>query len=544
MGSARTITSSPAAALRLCAPLAGAIARRRSARIVVRLRFPGNRVPSSQKTFRQLAAIDLGSNSFHLVVARLEGGEIRVQERRSEKIQLGAGLDDRQHLTRDVQKRALACLKHYAQRIAGLPPEAVRVVGTNTLRVAKNSKQFVERAEKILGHPIDIIAGREEARLIYLGVSHTLADDRGKRLVIDIGGGSTEFIVGERFEPLLMESLHMGCVSYALRHFPGETISEKQFDAAVTAAHQELLPVRKLFRRAGWKNAVGSSGTIKAIQTVLEANHLSDEGITRDGLRELRRRVLKVKRASDLKLAGLETQRQGIFVPGLAILTAAFESLDIEHMQYSIGALREGALYDLIGRNTHEDVRDRSIVALMQRNNADAAYARRVADTAAKLFAQAQRRWSLTEDDGDLLRRAALAHEVGLGISHSHFQKHGAYLLQHSDLAGFSRQEQKVLAVLVRNHRRKLSPEHFGDLHPTLQERAMRLCLLLRLAVILHHGRSEKRLPPLTLRVTDDALTLKVPANWASARSLALADLEQETDYLEFAGYTLAVRCG
>ncbi|MFZ5723596.1 MAG: exopolyphosphatase [Pseudomonadota bacterium] len=501
-------------------------------------------MPSSQKPFQRIAAIDLGSNSFHLVIARLDGTEIRVLDRRSEKIQLGAGLDADQKLTRDVQDRALACLRGYAQRIAGFPAGAVRVVGTNTLRVAKNSEKFVARAEKILGHPIEIVAGREEARLIYLGVSHTLADDRGKRLVVDIGGGSTEFIVGERFEPLLMESLHMGCVNYALRYFPGETISEKQFDAAVTAAHRELLPVRKLFRRAGWKNAVGSSGTVKAIQTVLAASGLDGDEITREGLLLLRRRVLKARRASDLKLPGLEAQRQGIFAPGLAILVAAFEALGIERMQYSIGALREGALYDLLGRNSHEDVRDRSIAALMERNHVDVPHARQVAATARRLFDQVRRPWGLDDEDGELLRRAALAHEIGLDISHSHYQKHGAYLLQHSDLAGFSREDQRVLAVLVRNHRRKLSPDHFDDLHPSLQVRALRLCLLLRLAVILHHGRSEKRLPPLTLRAQGHRLTLKVPANWARTRTLALADLAQEAEYAGVAGYVLNVAGG
>ncbi|MFZ5757994.1 MAG: exopolyphosphatase [Pseudomonadota bacterium] len=496
-------------------------------------------MPASAIPFRQIAAIDLGSNSFHLVVARVDRGEIRVLERRSEKIQLGAGLDAEQKLTRDVQKRALECLKRYAQRIQGLPAGSVRVVGTNTLRVAKNSDQFVSQAQKILGHPIDVVAGREEARLIYLGVSHTLADDRGKRLVIDIGGGSTEFIVGERFEPLLMESLHMGCVSFALKYFPKESIGSRQFDAAVTAAHRELLPVRKALRSSGWKNAVGSSGTVKAIQTVLEASGLSEDGITREGLVALRKRVLKARRASDLRLPGLEAQRQGIFVPGLAILTAAFEALGIEHMQYSIGALREGALYDLIGRSSHEDVRDRSIRALMARNHVDAAHANRVADTALKLFDQARRRWQLDDEARDLLRRAALAHEIGLDISHSNYQKHGAYLLQHSDLAGFSRQDQRILAVLVRNHRRKLSAEHFTDLHAGLRESTLRLALLLRLAAILHHGRSEKRLPPLKLQVNDDTLVLKVPANWAKTRTLALADLEQENEYLGAAGYEL-----
>jgi exopolyphosphatase / guanosine-5'-triphosphate,3'-diphosphate pyrophosphatase len=500
------------------------------------------RVPTRESAFRQIAAIDLGSNSFHMVVARLDRGEIRVQERRSEKVQLGAGMDAHDNLTDDVQKRALECLKRYAQRIAGFPPGAVRVVGTNALRVANNSEKFIARAQKVLGHPIDIVAGREEARLIYLGVSHTLADDKGRRLVIDIGGGSTEFIVGERFEPLVMESLHMGCVAFAMKYFPRDIISEKAFDAAVTAAHQELLPVRKIFKKSGWKSAVGSSGSIKAVQAVLAANGLGEDCITQDGLYQLRRRVLKARHAGELNLAGLETQRQGIFVPGLAILTAAFEALEIGEMRYSIGALREGALYDLIGRRKHEDVRDRSVQALMARNHVDEGQAKRVAATALKLFDQARRHWDLNDEDRDLLRRAALAHEIGQDISHSNYHKHGAYLLQHSDMAGFSRQEQKVMATLVRNQRRKITMEHFSELRPALRQRALRLSLLLRLAVILHHGRSERRLPTLQFKVEDIGMTLKVPAGWVQARTLALADLEQEAAYLAIVGYSLHIK--
>ncbi len=499
-------------------------------------------MPRNQKSPDRIAAIDLGSNSFHLVVACFVGNELRVLERRSEKIQLAAGLDEQQHLNREVQKRALECLREYARRLRDLPPESVRVVGTNALRQAKNSAQFVARASQILGHPIDIIAGREEARLIYLGVSHTLADDHGKRLVVDIGGGSTELIIGERFEPRLMESMHMGCIGYAQRFFANDLLRDKQFDAAVTAAQQELQPVRNRFRHSNWKHAVGSSGTVKAILNVANACHLVDDVITRDALYELRRRALKAKHVVDLKLPGLETQRQGIFVPGLAILTAVFESLDIDEMQYSVGALREGSLYDLVGRNSHEDVRDRSIRALMERNHVDVAHAEQVAKTALKLFAQVCKAWNLQDPDADLLRRAALAHEIGLDISHSNFQKHGAYLLQHSDLAGFPRQEQKILAALVRNHRRKLSLDSLLDFDPELRQRTLHTALLLRLAVILHHDRNGKKLAVPTLRTRNACLQLNVPAQWATSRPLVLADLQQEAGYLAKIGYRLDLR--
>lgn len=500
------------------------------------------RVPTSQRPFRRIAAIDLGSNSFHMVEARFDRGEIRVQARCSEKIQLAAGLDARGNLTEEVQRRALACLRRYAQRLHGFDPASVRVVGTNALRVARNSEQFIARAQKVLGHRIDIVAGREEARLIYLGVSHTLADDRGKRLVIDIGGGSTEFIIGERFESLITESLHMGCVSYGLRFFPKGVVSPAAFAAAETAAHQELLPIRKALKSCGWKNVVGSSGTIKSIQQVLEENGWSEEGITLAGLRTLRGHMLKVRRINDIKLPGLDARRQNIFAPGVAILMAVFEALGIEHMQCSAGALREGALYDLVGRISHEDVRDRSVKALMQRNQVDAAHAERVAATALALFAQVRRKWALNEQHQELLRWAALLHEVGLDIAHSNYQKHGAYLVQHGDLAGFSRFEQRVMATIVRCHRRKISLDVFNDLPPSRQENTLQLAMLLRLATIMHHGRSGKRLAVPTLVVNDERITLKVPANWAALRSLALADLAQEANYLLSAGYLLDIR--
>lgn len=500
-------------------------------------------MPRTDLPFRQMAAIDLGSNSFHMVVASLVRGELRILDRRSEKVQLGAGLDARNRLSEDTQRRALVCLRRFAERIAGMPEGSVRIVGTNALRQAHNSEAFIARARKVLGHPIEVIAGREEARLIYLGVSHALADDRGRRLVIDIGGGSTEFIVGERFEPLVTESLHMGCVSYARRFFQRDAISPDRFEAAYTAARQELLPVRSVLAGAGWRSAVGASGSIKAVQSVIEGLGWSEDGIGRSSLERLRRRVVKSARADDLRLPGLEATREGIFVPAVAILCAAFDALGIEHMTHSAGALREGVLYDLLGRFGHEDVRDRTVQSLMRRNHVDEAHARRVARTALALFDPLARRWQLDADDRELLRWAALLHEVGLDISHSNFQKHGAYLLQHADLPGFSRQEQKILAVLVRNHRRKFSLESLAEVGLPMHRRILRLCVLLRLAVVLHHGRSEKRLSGLRLRERqEDRIDLLVPSGWKSTRSLTLADLEQEAEYLQGAGFVFEVR--
>ncbi|MDX1805078.1 MAG: exopolyphosphatase, partial [Alcanivorax sp.] len=404
-----------------------------------------------------LAAIDLGSNSFHMVVARQAQGEVQLLDGLSEKVQLGAGLDKDNCLDEAAQQRALDCLGRFAQRIAGIPRGSVRVVGTNTLRLARNARQFIRCAEAVLGHDIDIVAGREEARLIYLGVAHTLADDAGRRLVVDIGGGSTELIIGERFESTETESLHMGCVSFARRFFASGEITEKGFDRAVTAVRQEVLSIHANYRRQGWQQAVGASGTIKAISQVCVDNGWSEAGITMEALKKARKRVIKAGHADKLDLKGLREDRKPIFASGLSILYGIFEQLELAHMEVSSGALREGLLYDLLGRFGHEDVRERSIQALMNRHHVERSQAERVCATAELLYRQVAGDWRIDDDALlDTLRWGALLHEVGLAVSHSQFHKHGAYLVTNSDLPGFSRQEQQAVALLVRGHRRKV----------------------------------------------------------------------------------------
>ncbi|HEX4939885.1 MAG TPA: exopolyphosphatase, partial [Candidatus Kapabacteria bacterium] len=298
-----------------------------------------------------IAAVDMGSNSFHLAVARLDHGELKLVEGLSEKVRLGGGLDDQDRLTEEAQARALACLSRFAQHLAGISPDRLRVVGTNALRVARNAPAFLKKAEKILNHPIEVIAGREEARLIYLGVAHTLAS-QDRRLVIDIGGGSTELIIGERFEPILLESTYMGCVSYASRFFADGTISHKAMDRAITAARQELAPLLENYFNAGWDAVVGSSGTFKAMRQVAVALGL-DKGsglLTAEAVRELYRMVLKLNHVNDIALPGIKEDRKAVLPAGLAIVVALFDELRIDAMEYSDGALREGVLHDMIGR--------------------------------------------------------------------------------------------------------------------------------------------------------------------------------------------------
>ncbi|WP_304639981.1 exopolyphosphatase [Pseudomonas sp.] len=489
-----------------------------------------------------IAAIDLGSNSFHMVLARVDHGEIRILERLGEKVQLGAGLGEDGNLSEESMQRGLDCLRRFAQLINGLPESAVRVVGTNALREARNRAQFIRQVRQILGHRVDVVSGREEARLIYLGVAHTLADDEGKRLVMDIGGGSTEFIVGERFESLLRESLQIGCVSFTRNFFADGRISATRYAQAYTHARLELMQIEQPIQRLGWQEAVGSSGTIRSIGQCLQAGGQGQGEVTRDGLLWLKRRLIKAGQVEKLDLPGLKAERRPILPAGLAILEAAFDALGIETMTHSEGALREGALYDLLGRHSHEDVRERTLGALIERYHVDVFQAERVEQMAMRLFREVSQGWDLNSKQADLLSWAARIHEVGMDIAHNQYHKHGAYLIEHADLAGFSRYEQQALALLIRGQRRSLpGPERlaeFGEDATAL----LRLSMLLRLAILYHHIRGNQEMPSLQVEATEAGLTLSFPSGWLADNPLTQADFEQEAVFWAKVGYTLTVR--
>ncbi|MDF1763461.1 MAG: exopolyphosphatase, partial [Oleibacter sp.] len=437
----------------------------------------------------RVAAVDLGSNSFHMMIAEEFQGELRTLEKRGQKVQLASGLDENNILSEEAMVRGIECLREFGQRLQGMSADKVVVFATNALRAAQNRHEFIERAEAVLGYPIEVIAGREEARLIYLGVSHTLADLGGRRLVIDIGGGSTEFIIGEGFEPLLLESLHMGCVSFTQRYFKGGAINRKNFNRAIKAASQELLKVRAQYRALGWSAEVGSSGTIRAVEEAIIANGWGTEGITSEGLDKVIDHCMAFDTINDVEVLGVRPDRRAVFIGGLAILRAVFDSLKLTHMLYSDGALREGALWDLTGRAEQVDVRERTIKSLQERFYVDVAQSGRVEATALALFDGVGDSLKLPESSRDWLIWAARLHEVGLTIAHSGFHKHGGYLLQHSDMLGFTRQGQALLSFLVRNHRRKLQLMELDLLPKRQQTIALYLIRLLRLAVVLNHSR-------------------------------------------------------
>ncbi len=488
---------------------------------------------------RRLAAIDLGSNSFHLLVANYQEERLQVVARLGEKVQLAAGLDDEGLLDEATMQRALDCLARFAPFVEDIAPGQLRVVGTNALRDASNSQALIERAEALLGCPIEIIAGREEARLIYLGAAHALAEG-GRRLIVDIGGGSTEFIIGERFEPLALESLRMGCVTFTRRFFENGEITAKRMRRAELAALSELANIRRPYRELGWADPVGSSGTIKAAAAVIHAAGEAPEGvITREGLAALRERLIKCKRLDRVSLEGLKPDRAKVFPAGIAVLGAVFEAFGLEQMRYADGALREGVLYDMAGRNSPEDSRLKSLELLERRYGVDGRQAANVAASAAALFDQVRDAWELDDDQARFLGWAGRLHEIGLAISHSQFHRHGAYLLEHSDLAGFSRPEQRLLAFLVRAHRRKFPAREWQALPASAQRSHARLARLLRLAVLLNHSRPEQAPLPPHLEADGEALRLTLPGG--DDPMLLLTDLEQECAYQQAAGFPLAV---
>ena len=498
---------------------------------------------SSQDAPRLLAAVDLGSNSFHMVVAQAVHGEIRTIEKMGEKVQLGAGLDRDNYLSAEAHDRGLACLQRFAQRIRSMEADSVRVVGTNALRAARNANHFIQAAEETLGCPVEIVAGREEARLIYLGVSHTLSDDAGPRLVIDIGGGSTEFIIGERFEAYETESLHMGCVSFRNSYFPDGKISRKRMDSAITHARQELLNIQQRFRQRGWSSCVGSSGSIKAIVGVVNELKLAREGVTWEAMKSLRKRLIDIGKTDKLDAIGVRADRRSIFPAGFAILYAAFEALGIESLSFADGALREGVLYDLMGRDNHEDVRERTIQALQDRYSVDLEHAAAVEATATRALDQVGPDWGLADSTySHLLCWACRVHEIGLAISHTQYHKHGAYLMTHSDLPGFSQDDQRALATLVRTHRRKFNKGLFKHLYPDEAQPITRLAVLLRLAVLFQHGRTGAAPPPFTLSAKGWRLAISLPDEWLSAHPLTYADLISERECLKQADIHLVIQ--
>ncbi|WP_192457416.1 exopolyphosphatase [Musicola keenii] len=491
---------------------------------------------------QEFAAIDLGSNSFHMVVARVVNGALQVLGRLKQRVHLADGLDSANRLSEESIQRGLSCLALFAERLQGFPATNVSIVGTHALRQAVNAQDFLKRAARIMPYPIEIISGHEEARLIFMGVEHT-QPEKGRKLVIDIGGGSTELVIGEDFEPILVESRRMGCVSFAQQFFPNGEISEANFRRARLAAAQKLETLAWEYRIYSWDYALGASGTIKATHEILVAMGEKDGLITPDRLEMLKDRILQFKNFRALSLPGLTEDRQTVLVPGLSILCGVFDALAIKELRLSDGALREGVLYEMEGRFRHQDIRIRTAQSLAGHYNIDREQARRVRETAELLYAQwAQQNPSLVNPQLEaLLKWSAMLHEVGLGINHSGMHRHSAYILQNTNLPGFNQEQQLLLALMVRLHRKAIRLEELPRLNLFKKKQYLPMVQLLRLATLLNNQRQATTTPKtLQLIATESAWTLIFPQGFFSQNMLVQLDLEREQQYWqEVSGWKL-----
>jgi len=489
-----------------------------------------------------LAAVDLGSNSFHLEIGRVVERQIYPLDAVREVVRLGAGLTADKRIDRATQARALESLAKMAERLRGFPRQAVRAVGTNALRVAKNAPQFLREARQVLGFPIEVISGREEARLIYLGVAHAMPAAVGskieRRLVVDVGGGSTEFIVGTGLEPQLTESLYMGCVSYSLKYFPDGKVDKAAMRAAELAARQELAGIVRAYRAAGWDEAVASSGTARSIENILRENGFAEDGLTRVGLEKLRSLLVKSEKADPDRIAGLRPNRAPVLPGGVAILNAAFDELGLEAMKVSAAALRHGVLYDLLGRVEHRDMREATVAQFMRRYHVDAAQAERVRQLSVTIY-DALTPGSEREDDADrlMLEWAARLAEIGLSIAHAQYHKHSAYVLSNADMPGFSRPEQARLARIVLAHRGKLRKMQDAGLDGA----DWKLVFALRTASLILRSRTDAKLPFLRVAADAGGFAIDLPQSWLDESPLSAAALEAEADHWKAVGMKLQV---
>ncbi len=494
-----------------------------------------NDLPSS------VAAVDLGSNSFHMIVCKLEKEKLLTVDRLKEMVRLASGLDQNKYLNAKTQNKALECLERFGQRIRNFPPGSVRIVGTNTLRTAKNSQEFIKKAEKALGHPIDIIAGIEEARLIYQGVANSLGSNARSRFVMDIGGGSTEYIIGINDFAHTKESLNMGCVTVSNRFFKQGKISKKSFKKATLYVQQKLEPYQRMFNCKQWEEAIGASGSLRAIHKVVIATQMSNNGITRESLDKLVEHILKCKHINELNLPELSEERLPVFLGGVAIIYATFLQLNIEQMTVSDGALREGLVHDLLGRIYDHDIRSKTVETIAEHYLTDKHHSERVTQTVNYILNQLDSSCCTenTKAITQFMNWAVSLHGIGRNIAHSQYHKHSAYIIENGDFAGFSRQDQVLLSTIVLTHRKKFSLAHFKKLPTPWNFDAPYLTIILRLAILLHRNRHTLEAPVFKISIQPSEIQLDFANHWLEKAPLTRTDLEKEAKHLDAAGFSL-----
>lgn len=495
---------------------------------------------------KDIAAIDLGSNSFHMVVAKVVGQDLQIISRHKQRVKLASGLDSRNNLTNEAMQRGLDCLKMFAERLDGFKKDNVRIVATHTLRIANNAHLFIQRARQVLPFPIEVIPGEEEARLIYLGVAHTQPVSKSK-LVVDIGGGSTELVIGEGFEAELVNSQQMGCVSYAHRYFSDGKLNTKNFAAANLAALRELEFLAKQYKRHGWELTLGSSGTVKAIRECLISLDYEDGIITPKRLKKLVKHLCEFKKVEKIAIKGIVEERLSVLAPGVAILQAILQSLEIEELHYSSGALREGAMYEMEERFAHSDIRMRTAENLALQHRIDVEQANRVRQHSKHFLKQviADTELEKSSELVKLLNWAALLHEVGLSLNYRGYHRHSHYLLQHTNMPGFNSEQQRLIATLVRYHRKALKLSEMDEFSLYAKEDILELIKILRLSIVINVSRNDAKAGLWQLTIEDgDWVLSHSDLDHLRENRLLISDLEQEQFYWHSAGWGLRFEFG
>ncbi|ASG18809.1 guanosine-5'-triphosphate,3'-diphosphate diphosphatase [Salmonella enterica] len=486
------------------------------------------------------AAIDLGSNSFHMLVVREAAGSIQTLTRIKRKVRLAAGLNNDNHLSAEAMERGWQCLRLFAERLQDIPQPQIRVVATATLRLAVNAGEFIAKAQTILGCPVQVISGEEEARLIYQGVAHTTGG-ADQRLVVDIGGASTELVTGTGAQTTSLFSLSMGCVTWLERYFSDRNLAQENFDDAEKAARDVLRPVADELRFHGWKVCVGASGTVQALQEIMMAQGM-DERITLAKLQQLKQRAIQCGRLEELEIEGLTLERALVFPSGLAILIAIFTELNIQSMTLAGGALREGLVYGMLHLAVDQDIRSRTLRNIQRRFIVDTDQANRVAKLADNFLKQVENDWHIEPISRELLLSACQLHEIGLSVDFKQAPYHAAYLVRHLDLPGYTPAQKKLLATLLLN---QTNPVDLSSLHqqnavpPRVAEQ---LCRLLRLAILFAGRRRDDLVPEITLQALNENLTLTLPGDWLAHHPLGKELIDQESQWQSYVHWPLDVR--
>jgi len=485
------------------------------------------------------AAIDLGSNSFHMLVVREVAGSIQTLAKIKRKVRLAAGLDKDNLLSQEAMQRGWQCLKLFSERLQDIPRDQIRVVATATLRLASNADEFLQKAQEILGCPVQVIAGEEEARLIYHGVAHTTGGP-DQRLVVDIGGGSTELVTGTGAQATALISLSMGCVTWLERYFGDRNLGKENFEKAEQAALDMITPVAPRLLANGWQICVGASGTVQALQEIMVAQGM-DERIPLAKLQQLKQRAIHCGKLEELEIEGLTLERALVFPSGLSILIAIFKALNIETMTLAGGALREGLVYGMLHLPIEQDIRQRTLRNLQRRYLLDSEQANRVAQLAENFSLQVASGWQLDARARELLNSACLIHEIGLSVDFRQAPHHAAYLIRHLDLPGFTPAQKKLLATLLQNQSQALDLPLLSQQNAVPPRQAQRLCRILRLAIIFASRRRDDTLPAVRLRANEDDLNVIVPHGWLEQHPLRAEELEQESHWQSYAHWPLFI---